>query len=292
MQRCHNGSDFGQTRYPCDGAEMMDLWFWLWLPVLVGITAIEVIGGRHGQLADRTLRWPANLGLFGLEIATTSALSAGLVFLAVVQAPADPILVNLRLMPLALEVPLFMVAITFVTYWLHRVSHGFALLWRFHRIHHSDTIVDPTTSLRHHPGEVVISFAVYQLLILMVHPSPEAVAVATSTERCFAAATHTSLTLPNWLDRWLGLIFVTPLQHAVHHSDFQPETDTNYGTVLNIWDRVFGTFRARPLRGPSDFRQGLTEVPAAKAEDLAVLLALPMMARDPWAKKRASGGDI
>lgn len=261
---------------------MADLWLWIWLPLLIGVAVAEHLAAHRTDLADRTIRWPANLGLFCLEIAVTSLLSAALVLTASGLPSASPLGINLAALPFWLDVLLVLAVFSFTTYWLHRFSHQLPLLWRFHRIHHSDPIVDPTTSLRHHPGEVALTFAVLQLVILALHPSPHAIAVVALTERCFAAATHTSLTLPAWAERVLGLVFVTPRQHSVHHSDYAPETNTNYGTVVNIWDRVFGTFRPRPLRDAAQFRLGLAEVPPAKAEDLLVLLALPAMGRDPW----------
>ena len=259
---------------------MVDTWIWLWLAVLIAITVIELLGESRSQLADRLMRWPANLGLFGLELATTAGLSAGLVMVASA-VPGDRFLAAI---PFWLQAPLVLILFSFITYWLHRFSHSQPGLWRFHRVHHSDTIVDPTTSFRHHPGEVAFAFLALQVPILLLHPSPQAVAIVAIMERCFAAATHTSLTLPPRVDHLLGLVFVTPQQHAIHHSDFQPETDSNFGTVLNIWDRLFGTYCAKPLRNAAQFRLGLTEIPAAKAEDLAVLLILPLRARDPWPK--------
>ena len=271
---------------------MSDLWIWIWLPLLIGLTACDAYGQRGGTWAARSGRWPANLGLFLLEIATTSLLTAGLVWTAAASNGAAPLGIALSALPLWGQIPVLLAVFGFASYWLHRISHQLPLFWRFHRIHHSDPIVDPSTSLRHHPGEVALAFIVLQLVILALHPPPQAVAIVAVIERCFAVATHTSVALPAWAERVLGMVFVTPLQHGVHHSDHAPETNTNYGTVLNIWDRIFGTFRARPVRGPSDFRQGLAEVPAAKAEDLVLLLVLPMMGRNISAQERASGRDI
>ena len=270
---------------------MADLWMWIWLPLLIGLTFVECLCERRTSLADQIIRWPANLGLFFLEVATTTLLSAILVFTAGMQPFLPPLGISLAALPLWLEALLAMVIFGFVTYWLHRVYHQIPLFWRFHRIHHSDRIIDPSTSLRHHPGEVALSFAVLQLTVFALHPSPQTVAIIAVTERCFAVATHTSLTLPGWAERVLGLIFITPQQHSVHHSDYAPETNTNYGTVLNIWDRIFATFRPRPVRDAAEFRFGLAEVPTAKAEDLLVLLALPAMGRDPWQANSAPARD-
>ena len=261
---------------------MIGYWVWLWLPLLVGITVVEAFGEHRLSLAARCMRWPANLGLFGLQIATTSAMSMGLVYVAEVQTMASPMFGNFAALPLGVEVPLFLAVFSFFTYWLHRFSHQIRPLWLLHRIHHCDPVVDPSTSLRHHPGEAAVGFVVYQLPILLLHPSLEAVAIVALVERCFAAATHTSLTLPGGLERVLALVFVTPQQHNLHHSDYAPETNSNYGTVLNVWDRVFGTFCARPIRDAAQFRHGLAEVPSEKAEDLLILLALPALGRDPW----------
>ncbi len=130
------------------------------------------------------------------------------------------------------------------TYLWHRANHGIPFLWRFHRMHHSDRHMDVTTATRFHLGELVGSALLRLGLVpLLGIGAWELVAYDTLV----VAGTqfhHADISLGRW-DRWLRLVLVTPTMHKVHHSDLRPETDSNYATVLSLWDRLAGTFRMR-----------------------------------------------
>lgn len=131
-------------------------------------------------------------------------------------------------------------------YIYHVIMHRVKRFWMFHLVHHSDTAVDVSTTLREHPGEnfirlsftllwVFISGTLFWVLLLR-----QIIQVGTTL---FA---HMNYRLPKKLDTLIGFVFITPNLHHVHHHYKQPYTDCNYGDVLSIWDRLFGTFRTLP----------------------------------------------
>jgi len=127
--------------------------------------------------------------------------------------------------------------------WLiHFIQHKVKWMWKFHVIHHSDTHVDTTTANRHHPGESVFRF-VFTILATVIAGAPMWIVFAyQSFSVLLSQFNHANIRLPEKLDRVLSLVIVTPNMHHVHHHYRLPYTDTNYGNIFSIWDRIFGTF--------------------------------------------------
>jgi len=127
-------------------------------------------------------------------------------------------------------------------YFIHWLEHKVKWMWQFHLVHHTDTKVDVTTGLRHHPGETVFRIGFTILAVLIIGVPMGIIMLYQSLSVLFAHLTHANIKMPEKLDRTLSYIFVTPYMHKVHHHYTQPLTDTNYGNIFSIWDRVFGTF--------------------------------------------------
>lgn len=127
-------------------------------------------------------------------------------------------------------------------YLVHWTEHKVKWMWKFHLVHHSDTTVDVTTGLRHHPGETVFRIGFTILAVMIVGAPMWIIMFYQSLSVLFAHITHANINMPKSLDRALSWVFVTPLMHKVHHHYTQPLTDTNYGNIFSIWDRIFGTF--------------------------------------------------
>jgi sterol desaturase/sphingolipid hydroxylase (fatty acid hydroxylase superfamily) len=127
-------------------------------------------------------------------------------------------------------------------YAVHRCEHAVPLFWRFHALHHSDPDVDVTTAVRHHPIEYVLASAVYWLAVLVL--DIPAIVALTHGLAVFATAAvqHGNMRLPERLERFLQLVLVTTDLHRIHHSISCDEANSNYGAVLSVWDRLFGTF--------------------------------------------------
>lgn len=127
-------------------------------------------------------------------------------------------------------------------YLVHWTEHKVKWMWKFHLVHHSDTTVDVTTGLRHHPGETVFRIGFTIIAVMLVGAPMWIIMFYQSMSVLFAHITHANINMPRGLDRALSYVFITPLMHKVHHHYTQPLTDTNYGNIFSFWDRMFGTF--------------------------------------------------
>lgn len=163
--------------------------------------------------------------------------------------------------------------------WLvHLIQHKTKILWRFHVVHHSDNNVDVTTGLRHHPVESVLR-GVFFLAGVVVAGAPVYAVMIYQTMLVLATQfTHANIRLPHWIDRPLSFVFVSPNMHKVHHHWQQPYTDSNYGAVLSVWDRIFGTFLSLE---PTQIRYGLDRFyPNDEDENLSLLMQRPFRRMD------------
>ena len=165
-------------------------------------------------------------------------------------------------------------ALDFFGGWLaHITEHRVYLLWKFHVVHHADNNVDVTTGLRHHPIESVVRGLFFFLGIFVSGAPMYAVMIFQTLLILSAAFTHANINLPKWLDVSLSYVLVSPNMHKVHHHWKRPYTDSNYGAVLSIWDRLLGTFMSLDAK---DIRYGLDRYyPNEKDEDLFTLMKKP-----------------
>lgn len=130
-----------------------------------------------------------------------------------------------------------------ISAWLaHWVQHKVRWMWRFHLIHHTDQHVDATSANRHHPGESVIRFVFTVLAVLVIGAPMWTVLLYQSLSVVLSQFNHANISLPLWLDRAISWVIVSPDMHKVHHHYVLPYTDSNYGNIFSVWDRLFGTF--------------------------------------------------
>lgn len=127
-------------------------------------------------------------------------------------------------------------------YLAHLVEHKVKFLWRFHLIHHTDTWIDTTSANRHHPGESVIRFIFTTVGVLLVGSPMWLVFLYQTLSVVATQFTHANIVLPKKLDTFLSYFIVSPDMHKVHHHYVLPYTDSNYGNIFSVWDRLFGTF--------------------------------------------------
>ena len=131
-------------------------------------------------------------------------------------------------------------------YLVHLVEHKVKFLWRFHLIHHTDTWVDTTSGNRHHPGESVIRFVFTTLGVIIVGSPMWMVFMYQTISVVSTQFTHANISIPKKLDAFLSYFIVSPNMHKVHHHYKLPYTDSNYGNIFSVWDRLFGTFMYLP----------------------------------------------
>lgn len=131
-------------------------------------------------------------------------------------------------------------------YWQHRVFHRVPLLWRLHRMHHSDTEFEVSTAIRFHPLEIALSMLIKIALVAALGVPAVGVLLFEILLNATALFSHADLRLPPSLDRAVRSVLVTPDMHRIHHSVVVVETNSNYGFCLSLWDRLFASYRARP----------------------------------------------
>jgi sterol desaturase/sphingolipid hydroxylase (fatty acid hydroxylase superfamily) len=130
-------------------------------------------------------------------------------------------------------------------YWWHRANHRIPFLWRFHRAHHADIEMDTTTALRFHPGELVLSTFLRLPVVLVLGMSFAQLVFFEVLLNVSTLFHHSNLALPEKWDRRLRSVIVTPNMHRVHHSVEFAETNSNFTSLLSVWDRLFRSFRMR-----------------------------------------------
>ncbi len=185
--------------------------------------------------------------------------------------------------------PLAMTAIGFVvldaaTYTCHRSMHWLPLLWRAHRVHHADPLVDVTTSLRQHPIEGLWRFGFVMAPAWLLGAPAEAVAVYRLVSVLVGLTEHMDVKLWEPLDTALSWVFCTPNMHKVHHSRLATLTDTNYGNIFSLFDRVFGTFT--PPSPARDIDYGLAGYDDVGTQQFGALLRLPFRAANHSTARR------
>ncbi|OXY82693.1 sterol desaturase family protein [Oceanimonas doudoroffii] len=177
-----------------------------------------------------------------------------------------------------LSLLLAVLALDCLIYWQHRLFHRVPLLWRLHRMHHTDTELDATTGVRFHPLEILLSMAIKLTAVVALGASPLAVLVFEVLLNATSLFNHANIWLPTRLDTALRQVLVTPDMHRVHHSVHVAETDSNFGFNLSWWDHLFGSYRAQPRDGHQGMRLGLKQFRGPAEQRLLPLLLQPFRA--------------
>jgi sterol desaturase/sphingolipid hydroxylase (fatty acid hydroxylase superfamily) len=164
-----------------------------------------------------------------------------------------------------------------VGYWLHRASHRSQLIWRIHRVHHCDVAVDLSTGFRNHPLEALFVASCLIGASTLCGFAPLPLASYEAVAFTFSVLTHANLSLPSAVEPMARILFVTPDMHHVHHSAERHETDTNFGDVISIWDRLFGTYCSLDRSALDRLRVGLDD--AGDSASLLEQLSAPLRPR-------------
>jgi sterol desaturase/sphingolipid hydroxylase (fatty acid hydroxylase superfamily) len=213
----------------------------------------------------------ANLGLWAVD-GMVMALVCGACACTVARwaASAGVGILNATRAPLWVGIPPTVAVLDLVSYVWHRANHVLPVLWRFHRVHHSDRTFTVSTGLRFHPGELVLSLPLRLLAVALLGAPAIAIVVF---EALFAVANlveHGDIDLPAGLEGMMSKLLVTPALHRFHHTRAGRERDHNYGTIFTAWDRMLGTYS--PSSSAVRIDVGLTEIPGALGLGTALLL--------------------
>jgi sterol desaturase/sphingolipid hydroxylase (fatty acid hydroxylase superfamily) len=153
-------------------------------------------------------------------------------------------------LPIPVEAVLIFVMISLQSYWSHRLLHRVDWLWWLHRVHHNDASVDLSTSFRGHPLEYAIDALLRAAVVAVLAPGVTALVAALLVQQIMTVMTHANVRLPEQVSRTLGTVLTTPALHLRHHASDRREHDSNFGNVVIVWDRLFGTFSANPPQSP------------------------------------------
>jgi len=228
--------------------------------------------------ASRFRRWPGNLVLTMIEHLLALVLLPALTIMiaGVHDWHATGLIARTGLGPLGGFV-LTLLALQCLGYWLHRAFHRIGWMWRIHSVHHSDPEVDATTVHRHHPLEVMIGFIVALPLIFVLGPTPLQLLAYNIIHIAVATFSHGNLTLGKRMDAWVRPVLVTPSFHRLHHAAARPYTDSNYATLLPLFDHLFGTVSRLPEQTQATMTLGLEYFRSRRYAGILALLRQPFL---------------
>jgi sterol desaturase/sphingolipid hydroxylase (fatty acid hydroxylase superfamily) len=214
------------------------------------LAAWEWRAPRRRLAAGRRGRWPGNLGILAVDlVAVRLIMPTAAVGAALLAARHGWGLIPLLGLPYAAAAVLSVIALDLAIWVQHYVFHHVPLLWRLHRVHHADVDIDVTTGVRFHPLEILLSLVIKIAAVVALGAPAAAVVAFEVLLNATSMFNHSNVALPARLERAARWFIVTPQMHEVHHSSERAETDSNFGFNLPWWDRLFGTYRAKPAAG-------------------------------------------
>ncbi len=245
---------------------------------IFGVMALwEVLAPRRRQVIGRWRRWPSNIGIVVLDsvlvrvISPTAAVGVALF----AQAHGWGLFHALHL-PGWTALAASLLLLDLAIYLQHVMLHAVPLLWRLHRMHHTDLEFDVTTGARFHPLEILLSLLIKLGVIVALGAPAVAVLAFELALNVTSMFNHGNVRLPRRLDRALRWLTVTPDMHRVHHSWHVDETNSNFGFNLSCWDRLCGTYRAQPRDGHERMTIGINQFRDPRELRLDRMLWQPM----------------
>jgi sterol desaturase/sphingolipid hydroxylase (fatty acid hydroxylase superfamily) len=158
---------------------------------------------------------------------------------------------------------------------LHILMHKTPFLWRIHRVHHLDTVMDVSTTVRFHPIELGLSLLVSIATVLLFGLPVWAIVIYEALEAAVRYFSHANIRLPGKWDWALRFVFSTPAMHRLHHSTSRVEADSNYGSIFSLWDHLFGTYTTPKGKNLAGMPLGTMGFEKSKVQSFLWLLASP-----------------
>jgi sterol desaturase/sphingolipid hydroxylase (fatty acid hydroxylase superfamily) len=243
------------------------------LAAMALIALIEMAIPLHARGTWNRVHLGPNLALTAITFATNILLNgAVLLMLASLQARGLGLLRWASLDPLLAGV-IAVVALDFSFYVAHVAMHKVPAFWKVHQVHHSDPVIDVTTSLRQHPLEGLIRYTFMAAFAGTLGVGLQPFTVYRTWSALNGLLEHANVRVPHWLDTTLSLVTTWPNMHKVHHSREAHETDTNYGNMFSWFDRLFSTYT--PSWRGTTVRCGLEGTDHRSAQTTSALLAMP-----------------
>jgi len=237
--------------------------------VMLFVLLEHLIPFRKSSYGDRTRR---NIGLLMLNVLLKLLLPVSLIAASLYALFEHIGVLNALKLGLWPKIVIGWLVLDFVSYWLHRSYHCISFLWRFHRVHHTDAVIDVTTPFRTHPIEMLFTLCVKMLVVIAIGMPLLGVITYEIIVAVMAVWIHANVRLHNKLASLLAWLLVTPEFHEQHHGLDADGCKQNYGLVLTVWDRIFGTVAPKQLR--ASMKSG-SACQLPKDESLTGLLLFP-----------------
>ena len=209
---------------------------------LVACTAAETLRPLRRRIEPRLPRAARNFTAGGISLAVVTLLQTPI--LAPISGWTSRNgfgILNAMRLPAAAATIAGMLLLDYTLWHWHRINHRVPFFWRFHMVHHVDLDMDTTTGVRFHFGEMALSVAWRAVQIVLIGPSAAAIWIYQSLLFASVLFHHSNTRLPIGLERFLVRVIVTPRMHGIHHSDWKNETDSNWSSLLSVWDYIHRT---------------------------------------------------
>ena len=245
----------------------------------LAIVAIwEHVAARRRLRANMITRWAGNLSLlFANGILMWLAYGGWGIATSMAASQHELGLMHHVALPAWMEVVLALLLLDLGHFAIHWALHNVPVLWRIHRLHHTDQDFDFTTAARFHPLEAIVETGANLLVVVLVGAPPLSVAIYALSYAITTVWVHGNIRMPDGWDVRLRWILVTPDMHRTHHSQRQSETDSNYGGFLSLWDRVFSTYVHEPVGGHEGMVIGIREFEDPRHIRLGWMLRNPFL---------------
>ncbi len=248
----------------------------IFLGLLIILAGAEFLFPLAKRKCSRPLQWFTNLSIVVLDSIALKLLFPLLAVGIAQYATNNHIgLFNLIDLNYYVVVILSLLLLDLLIYAQHVLMHKVPLLWRLHRMHHTEIGLDVTSAVRFHPIEIILSMLIKMLFVLILGIPVGAVILFEILLNGLALFNHSNLKLPATLEKFLRLFIITPEIHWVHHSQIVCETNSNYGFNLCFWDKIFSTYNDHPTLSYQKMEQGLSEFGLEKPISLPELLVSP-----------------
>jgi sterol desaturase/sphingolipid hydroxylase (fatty acid hydroxylase superfamily) len=246
--------------------------------IFAAVAIFEQLRPRKKRVLSLAYRWVGNIGIvFFNSFLVRIAFPVVATTMAGIAASEGWGIFNRIDLPVLLEIVMAVMILDCIIYFQHVMFHAVPLLWRLHRMHHSDVDIDVTTGARFHPIEIILSMAIKITAVILIGPSVVAVIIFEVLLNGTAMFNHGNIRLPEKIDRVLRIFLVTPDMHRVHHSVHMDEANKNFGFNLPWWDYIFGTYKSQPRDGHEDMLIGTKEFRETKYQSILGMLAQPFL---------------
>ncbi len=237
-----------------------------------------------GRLLDspRKNRWPHNIGLWLLNSVLAAMLPISAFAAAYLAYQSGVGVLNNVSLPFFAVVIISVLVRSFAQYCFHRLMHGVPAFWAIHQVHHSDNTLDSSTSLRFHPFELALNIGFLIPFVVAFGLNASVLLVFELLLNLYGMLGHSRLPLPVRFSKMMRYVLITPALHRLHHSEYMPETNSNFSADFSCWDRLFGTYLDQSVRAPGAFKVGLSEIDERLANNFDGIVCSPF---NYWAEQ-------